>query len=230
MPVQIYLNDLGIKAYKPTWDFQKELFSSIIEQKKNKELTKNTLIFVEHPHVYTLGKHGDINNLLITREFMNKIGAEFYEIDRGGDITYHGPGQLVVYPIFDLENFNIRTREFVFLLEKSIIELLKEFNITASRKEGAAGVWLDSELPTARKICSIGIKSSRGATMHGIALNINTNLDYFTYINPCGFKNNGMTSIQKEKNQFIDIDKVKKLFLDKIAAVFNAKIMLPVEK
>ncbi len=222
----INIKDLGQYEYGACWDYQKSLFSKILENKHQNWPSKNTLLLVEHPHVYTLGKHGKKENLLITDQWLNEIGASFYEIDRGGDITYHGPGQLVVYPVFDLENFGIRTREFVYRLEESIIRLMQDFEIKASRMKGAAGVWIDANLPTARKICSIGIKSSRGATMHGIALNINTDLKFFSYINPCGFIDKGMTSMQVElKKTKINFEIVKNQLVEEISGVFEAEIL-----
>ncbi len=224
MQNQITVEDLGYLSYKEAWEYQKAKFNNIIENKLQGKATENNLLLVEHPHVYTLGKHGKKENLLISKDFLKKINAEFYEIDRGGDITYHGPGQMVVYPIFDLENFGIRTREFVNRLEETIIWLLRKYNIQTSRKQGAAGVWLDSQKTSARKICSIGIKSSRGATMHGIALNINTDLKYFSYINPCGFTDKGITSMQIELKKVVDFSAVKKEFMYLIGEIFNSQI------
>lgn len=221
----IKIEDLGRLDYRTAWDMQKDLFNQILAEKENKNSTENTLLFVEHNHVYTLGKSGDRSNLLISDNQLNELKASFVQVDRGGDITYHGPEQLVVYPIFDLENFGIRTREFVFRLEEAVIKLLKSYNIIASRKKSAAGVWLDADNSKARKICSIGIKSSRSATMHGIALNVNTDLAYFGYINPCGFVDKTMTNMQHECDCDVDMQDAKERLLVQIAKVFSATIV-----
>ena len=168
------------------------------------------LLFCEHPHVYTLGKSGDEHNLLIRQDFLKKIKATYYKTNRGGDITYHGPGQIVGYPIVDLESLGIGLKQYVNLLEDAIIELLKTHGIASSRMEGATGVWLEADHPVkARKICAIGVRSSRHITMHGFALNVNTRLDYFTYINPCGFETRGVTSMEKELAGTQDLDLIK---------------------
>jgi lipoyl(octanoyl) transferase len=168
------------------------------------------LLFCEHPHVYTLGKSGDEANLLIREDFLKKIGATYFKTNRGGDITYHGPGQIVGYPIVDLESLGLGLKQYISLLEDAIVELLKTYGIRASQMEGATGVWLDADHPVkARKICAIGVRSSRFITMHGFALNVHTNLDYFTYINPCGFETRGVTSMQKELGGILDFEQVK---------------------
>jgi lipoyl(octanoyl) transferase len=168
------------------------------------------LLFCEHPHVYTLGKSGDEANLLIREDFLKKIGATYFKTNRGGDITYHGPGQIVGYPIVDLESLGLGLKQYITLLEDAIVELLKTYGIHATRMEGATGVWLDADHPVkARKICAIGVRSSRYITMHGFALNVHTNLDYFTYINPCGFETRGVTSMQKELGGILDFEQVK---------------------
>ncbi|MFY9597204.1 MAG: lipoyl(octanoyl) transferase LipB [Dysgonamonadaceae bacterium] len=170
-------------------------------QKKIKESTTQTLILCEHPHVITLGKHGNSNNLLLPTENLRKRGVEFFYTDRGGDITYHGPGQLVVYPIFDLDAFEIGLKSYIFKLEEVVIRLLNDYGIKAERMPGATGVWLETDSDkNARKICAIGVRSSHFVTMHGLALNVNTDLSYFSLINPCGFIEKGVTSIQKELN------------------------------
>jgi len=203
--------DWELIDYQVAWDKQKEIFNHIIECKSNGQATQQheRIIFCEHPHVYTLGKSGKNQNLLISEDFLKKIDAKFYPIDRGGDITYHGPGQIVGYPILDLENHHISLKQYIFKLEEAIIATLREYQIEATRLQGATGVWLDAETKQARKICAIGVKASRFVTMHGFAFNINTNLNYFQYINPCGFIDKGVTSLQKELNYTIDIEEVK---------------------
>ena len=168
------------------------------------------LLFVEHPHVYTLGKSGDENNMLIHKEFLKKINATYYKINRGGDITYHGPGQIVGYPILDLESHRMGLKAYIGFLEESIIELCQRYGIGAVKSDEATGVWIDVDHPrNARKICAIGVRTSRYVTMHGFAFNVNTDLDYFTYINPCGFQEKGVTSMEKELGRKMDMDQVK---------------------
>jgi lipoyl(octanoyl) transferase len=197
--------------YKEAWNKQELLFQEIITAKKNGKDTRGleTAFLCEHPHVYTLGKNGQINNLLINKDFLKKIEATYYQIDRGGDITYHGPGQLVCYPVLDLENHGKSLKEYIYKMEDAIIQTLAHFGINGSRLSGATGVWLDADTKAARKICAIGVRASRFVTMHGFALNVNTNLSYFNYINPCGFKDKGVTSIQNEIKQSIQITDVK---------------------
>lgn len=217
--------DLGIKDYKETWDFQQELFNKVLEAKKSNKDSDfgGYLVFVEHPHVYTLGKSGETNNLLISEAFLKQIDATFYRINRGGDITYHGPGQLVGYPIIDLEKFKIGVRQYVEKLEDSIINTLRSYSLNGSRMDGATGVWLDSQTPNARKICALGVRVSRFVTMHGFALNINTNLKYFSHINPCGFQDKGITSVEKEHGSLKNFEEVKTIAKSKFADVFEAK-------
>lgn len=210
----IHLKDLGVKDYKETWDYQEKLFEEVVESKQSKKgEVPGYLILCEHPHVYTLGKSGDENNLLIRPEFLRSINATYYRINRGGDITYHGPGQLVGYPIIDLESFGLGVKDYIHLLEEVIILTLKAFGIAATRLNGATGVWLDAVTPRARKICAIGVRISRYVTMHGYALNVNTDLKYFSYINPCGFQDKGVTSMQKELEREVDMNEVKKIFV-----------------
>ena len=217
------LIDLGLKDYKETWDYQEILFEEVVENKKSmKGNVPGFLILCEHPHVYTLGKSGDENNLLIQPEFLKSINATYYRINRGGDITYHGPGQLVGYPIIDLETFKMGVKDYIHALEEVIINTLKEFGITSTRFDGATGVWLDIGTPRARKICAIGVRLSRYVTMHGYALNVNTDLKYFSYINPCGYQDKGVTSMQKELGREIDMAKVKKLFAAEFEKAFKA--------
>ena len=220
--------DLGTIDYKKAWDYQEEKFQQIVDAKlynrehpdEEKPVT-HRLIFCEHPHVYTLGRSGERSNLLITDDFLKQIDASFYKIDRGGDITYHGPGQIVGYPIFDLEQLKLGVKEYIHLLEEAIIATLSAFDIRSERLEGATGVWLDTGTPEVRKICAIGVRASRFVSMHGFALNVNTNLDYFNYINPCGFVDKGVTSLQKELGSAVDMDQVKRLLRNNLQEVFG---------
>ena len=199
---EIHFEDLGQIDYQEAWDYQEARFKTLVDYKRKSEDTSHPaqfLLFCEHPHVYTLGKSGDEHNLLIRQEFLKKIKATYYKTNRGGDITYHGPGQIVGYPIVDLEVLGMGLKQYVALLEDAIIELLEGYGIMATQMDGATGVWLEVDHPVkARKICAIGVRSSRYITMHGFALNVNTKLDYFTYINPCGFETKGVTSMEKE--------------------------------
>jgi len=206
----ILLHDFSSIDYKEGWDFQEKLFNRLVEDKKAERDREQHLIFCEHPHVYTLGKSGTENNLLINEDFLKKINATFYKTNRGGDITYHGPGQLVGYPIFDLDLMNLGLKQYIFQLEEVIISTLQVFGIVGTRMDGATGVWLDVNVPAkARKICAIGVRSSHWVTMHGFAFNVNTNLEYFNYINPCGFVDKGVTSLQKELGKPIELQLVK---------------------
>ena len=210
-------NDIGLKDYKKVWDQQEQILAGIISEKREtkKPSLKNQFILVEHPHVYTLGKSGDEKNLLAQGDFLKKIEATFYKINRGGDITYHGPGQLVGYPIIDLEYYNIGVREYIEKMEDAIIATLSEYDLKGGRKKGATGVWLDFDHPSrARKICAIGVRVSRYVTMHGFALNVNTDMRYFTYINPCGLTF-GVTSIQQELGKEISMEEVRGIVREK---------------
>lgn len=226
---QIILKDLESIDYKLAWKKQEKLFDQIVTTKQSNEKlseneqqqTPNYLLFCEHPHVYTLGKSGEQQNLLIPDEFLKKIGATFYKINRGGDITYHGPGQLVGYPIFDMDNFKLQVKSYIYKLEEVIIRTLNHFAITASRLNGATGVWLNTNTPQERKICAIGVRTSRWVTMHGFALNVSTNLDYFNYINPCGFTTKGVTSMEKELGQTPDMTKVKQEVVKQFKYIFT---------
>lgn len=200
----ILLKDLKVKDYKDTWDYQTKLLQDIVDVKianrrKNlNQTTDNHLLFVEHPHVYTLGKSGDLSNLLLNEKQLEEKGATFYKINRGGDITYHGPGQIVGYPILDLENFFTDIHKYLRLLEESIILTIAEYGLKGERSDGETGVWLDVGTPFARKICAMGIRSSRWVTMHGFALNVNTNLGYFDNIIPCGIRGKAVASMEAE--------------------------------
>ena len=204
MNKQVELQDLGQKDYKETWDFQESLFQSILNTKiKNRRQgtnfqTKNYFLFVEHPHVYTLGKSGDMSNLLLDENQLAEKNASFYKVNRGGDITYHGPGQIVGYPILDLENFFTDIHKYLRFLEEAIILTMAEYGLAGERSPKETGVWLDPETPFARKICAMGVRASRWVTMHGWAFNVNTDLQYFDYIVPCGIKDKGVTSLNKE--------------------------------
>ncbi len=209
----VVFRDLGLMDYGEAWAYQEERFNALVSFKRHpdgKERPGQYLLFCEHPHVYTLGKSGDENNLLIRKDFLKKIGATYYKTNRGGDITYHGPGQIVGYPIVDLEWLGVGLKQYITLLEDSIIELLENYGITATQLQGATGVWLEADHPVkARKICAIGVRSGRHVTMHGFALNVNTNLEYFTYINPCGFETRGVTSMEKELGRAPDFERIK---------------------
>lgn len=215
MNKQINLQDLGSKDYKETWDYQTDLLDKIIAIKRknrvseDQEITPNHFLFVEHPHVYTLGKSGDQKNLLINEKQLEERGATYYKINRGGDITYHGPGQIVGYPILDLENFFTDIHKYLRLLEEVIIKTIAEYGLTGVRSKGETGVWLDVETPFARKICAMGIRSSRWVTMHGFALNVNTDLGYFDNIIPCGIRGKAVTSLEAELNRKVDLKEVK---------------------
>jgi len=224
--VKVIYDDLGWRDYKETWDYQERFFNARVAEKGerngNPQRTPDRLIFVEHNHVYTLGKSGSDQNLLLDYIQLKARDAAFYRIDRGGDITYHGPGQLVGYPIFDLEAMKIGLREYIHLLEEAIIRCIARYGITGGRLKGATGVWLDPDIGTrARKICAIGVRASRYVTMHGFALNINTDLSYFDHINPCGFTDKGVTSIEKETGKKASMDDVKSDMRNTMREVFG---------
>ncbi len=223
----ITYQNLGQVEYKRGWDYQEELFQKVLAARSGDENPsgKGYLLFCEHPHVYTLGKSGASNNLLISDAFLKQIDATFFQTNRGGDITYHGPGQIVAYPIFDLEAFGISLKEYIHQLEETIIATLKHYGITATRLDGATGVWLDVGVQgKERKICAIGVRASRYVTMHGLAFNVNTNLDYFSYINPCGFVDKGVTSMQKELGRPIDFAEVQDVLLNSFISLFGFSI------
>lgn len=227
----IHVHDLGLKDYKETWDFQEDLFKKTVDYKlKNRRenagfQTPNHFLFVSHPHVYTLGKSGDFSNLLLSEEQLAQKGATFYKINRGGDITYHGPGQVVGYPILDLENFFTDIHKYLRLLEETIILTLKEYGLSATRSDGETGVWLDVGTPFARKICAMGVRASRWVTMHGFALNVNTNLGYFDNIIPCGIRGKAVTSLRVELNKDeIDETQVKEKLLNHFLTLFDADL------
>lgn len=217
--------------YQQAWDYQTSLFQSILEVKTaNRTTTEqlsttNYLLFCEHPHVYTLGKSGEEQNLLFKKEALHTIGASYYHINRGGDITYHGPGQLVVYPVLDLENFFTDIHRYMRLLEEAVIQTLQDFEIKAGRISGLTGVWLDNNHTTlARKICALGVKTSRWVTMHGLAFNVNVNLDYFAHIVPCGIADKAVTSMEKELGTAQDFELVKRVLKEKLITNFEMEI------
>lgn len=222
--------DLGLIDYKEAWDYQTSLFEKIVAAKienrsrpeQEHQLTENFLLFCEHPHVYTLGKSGKESNLLIKPDELKSIQAAYYHINRGGDITYHGPGQLVGYPVIDLENFFTDIHKYMRLMEEAVIQTLMEFDVRAGRISGLTGVWVDPHNErTARKICALGVKTSRWVTMHGFALNVNTDLAYFNHIVPCGIADKAVTSLQKETGTPVNVPDVEKMLKDKIAELFE---------
>ncbi|MEO0527833.1 MAG: lipoyl(octanoyl) transferase LipB [Bacteroidota bacterium] len=232
MNKKVRLQDLGYKDYKETWDYQEQLFKEVVDIKiKNRREdaglpTPNHFLFVEHPHVYTLGKSGDIDNLLVNKDELNQKGATFYKINRGGDITYHGPGQIVGYPILDLDNFFTDIHKYLRFLEEMIILTLAEYGLKAERSQGETGVWLDVGTPFARKICAMGVRASRWVTMHGFALNVNTDLGYFDLMIPCGIKDKAVTSLNVELGQKeVSMYEVKKKLLKNFAQLFEAEII-----
>lgn len=226
---RVVFEDAGLIDYKACWDYQEKLQQEIVKQKTaNRDLseelqkpTGNYLLMVEHPHVYTLGKSGDENNLLVNDTFLKKINATYYKINRGGDITYHGPGQLVVYPILDLENFYTDIHKYLRMLEEAVILLLAEYGIKAGRSLKETGVWIDEGTVKARKICAIGVHCSRWVTKHGIGFNINTDLSYFNHIVPCGITDKAVTSLQKELGRTIDMQEVKTKFKKHFSQLFG---------
>ena len=231
MNKSVEIQDLGNKDYKQTWDYQEQLFKSIVDTKiKNRREdagleTNNYFLFVEHPHVYTLGKSGDISNLLVDEAQLKAKNASFYKVNRGGDITYHGPGQIVGYPILDLDNFFTDIHKYLRFLEEMIILTLAEYGLKAERSPGETGVWLDVGTPFARKICAMGVRASRWVTMHGFALNVNANLGYFDLMIPCGIKGKAVTSLNVELGkQSIDEAEIKEKLLRHFASLFEAEL------
>lgn len=221
---------LGLKDYQEAWDYQEKLFKETVDQKianrklpvEEQQVTKNFLLFCEHPHVYTLGKSGDENHLLANEAFLKEKEASYYKINRGGDITYHGPGQIVGYPILDLDHFFTDIHKYLRLLEEAVILTLKEYGIAAGRIDGLTGVWLDWEDERkARKICALGVKSSRWVTMHGFAFNVNTNLEYFNYIVPCGIEDKAVTSLSKELGRVMDMREVEDKLKGHLSTIFE---------
>jgi lipoyl(octanoyl) transferase len=227
MTPEVEYIDLGLIDYKKAWDLQESLFKKIIDHKiarrtdESLPVPKNYLLICEHPHVYTLGKSGKEDHLLLNASELDQHEATYYKINRGGDITYHGPGQLVVYPIFDLDQFFTDIHKYMRFLEEAVIRTLEAFGIHSGRVDGLTGVWIDYNLPSARKICALGVKSSRWVTMHGIGFNVNTNLNYFTHIVPCGIDDKAVTSMQKECGYALDLKKVSTILSHSLKELFE---------
>ena len=231
MNKKVSFKNLGLIDYKQCWDFQEELFAEILavkssNRKENKTIsTKNHLIFCEHPHVYTLGKSGDEKNLLVNEDYLKSRGATFHKINRGGDITYHGPGQIVGYPIIDLDNFFTDIHKYLRFLEEAVILTLKEYGLETERSPGETGVWFDVGTTKARKICALGVKSSRWVTMHGFAFNVNSDLSYFGNIIPCGISDKSVTSLQKELGKEVDMNEVRNKLKAHLIELFKMEII-----
>ncbi len=237
MNKEVLLQDLGHKDYKETWDYQEELFKTIIDRKiRNRRAeenvpTNNHFLFVEHPHVFTLGKSGNIENLLVDEQILAEKNAKFYKINRGGDITYHGPGQIVGYPILDLENFFTDIHKYLRSLEEMVILALAEYGLKAERSQGETGVWLDVGTPFARKICAMGVRASRWVTMHGFALNVNADLGYFDLMIPCGIKGKAVTSLHVELGkQEVSVEEVKQKLMKHFSHLFEAELIAMAKK
>jgi len=233
MNKDVLFTDLGVRDYKDAWECQEKLFQDTVDLKirnRREELnleTPNYLLFVEHPHVYTLGKSGDFANLLLSEKQLEDKGAKYYKVNRGGDITYHGPGQIVGYPILDLENFFTDIHKYLRFLEEVIILTLADYGVTGTRSDGETGVWLDAGTPFARKICAMGVRASRWVTMHGFALNVNANLGYFDNIIPCGIRGKAVSTLNVELGvEYVDEDEVKQKLLKYFAQLFEATIVL----
>ncbi len=214
----------GLISYKDAWDRQLALFNERLEAKSQGRQLPDLLVFCEHPPVYTLGKSGVETNLLIGQQRLHDLGVEFFHADRGGDITFHGPGQIVCYPILDLEGIKMGLKEYIHALEEAVILFLETFGIKGERLSGATGVWIQSQSHSWRKICAIGVRSSRFITMHGLALNIGTDLSFYTYINPCGFTDKGVTSLSVELNQDFDMDTCRTLLFQKLMQTLLTKM------
>ena len=223
----VTFRDLGLMDYKEAWDYQETLFAENIALKiahrngTSEQPTTNYLLFVEHPHVYTLGKSGSIDNLLLNESGLQEHHAQFYKINRGGDITYHGPGQLVGYPVFDLDHFFTDIHKYMRFLEEAVIQTLAEYGIKGERYDGYTGVWIDADKPEARKICAMGVKCSRWVTMHGIGFNVNSDLNYFSHIVACGIEDKDVTSMQRELGRPVNMDEVKNVLKQKLAEQFG---------
>ena len=227
----VAVKDLGFRGYQETWDYQEQLFAEILGQKKGiragtgPAATSNYFLFVEHPHVFTLGKSGDQANLLASEAVLREKGATFFHINRGGDITYHGPGQIVGYPILDLENFFTDIHKYLRLLEEMVILTLAEYGLEGQRSPGETGVWLEAGKPGARKICAMGVRASRWVTMHGFALNVNTDLSYFDLMIPCGIRDKGVTSLSAELGRHVPMAEVRQRLLRHFSELFEAALV-----
>ncbi len=225
--MEILYEDLGLMGYAECWALQRSLFDRMLAAKAGRAAADDCagrLLLVEHPAVYTLGKSGREENLLVGEEYLRSIGADLFRIDRGGDITFHGPGQIVGYPILDLERLGIGLRDYIDRLEEAVIGVAAQWGIAAGRIAGASGVWIEPQSARARKLCAIGVRSSRFVTMHGFALNVSTDLRYFTHINPCGFADRGVTSIERETGRKADIGQVKRQVVEQLSEKLNVKI------
>ena len=229
--VKVVFQDLGHIDYKQAWDYQEKLFDQIIaikRQNRREETnleTQSYLLFCEHPHVYTLGKSGDEKNLLVNEEYLKSRGATFHKINRGGDITYHGPGQIVGYPILDLENFFTDIHKYLRFLEEAVILTLADYGVESGRSDGETGVWLEGGTENARKICALGVRSSRWVTMHGFAFNVNPDLDYFGNIIPCGIVDKSVTSMEQELGKKVDIQEVRDKLKVHLATIFEMTLL-----
>lgn len=231
--MKVGYKDLGTMPYKECWDIQRNLFDERLQRHSSQQTPDEAgcLLMVEHTPVYTLGKSGKHSNMLLSEEHLARLGAEFFHIDRGGDITFHGPGQIVCYPILDLERIGIGLRRYIDVLESAVIDTVAAYGISAERLEGATGVWIcdrnaEGTPSRWRKICAIGVKASHFVTMHGLALNVATDLNWFTMINPCGFVDKGVTSIERETGRTIDIEQVKRLLAANLAKGLGVELVL----
>ena len=213
--------DWGLIPYEEAWNRQKEWFNEVVAAKQAGQPCHNRIVLCEHPPVYTLGRSGKASNMLLGEEQLKRVGATLYHIDRGGDITYHGPGQLVCYPILNLEDFSLGLRDYIYVLEEAVIRVCATYGIVAGRLEKATGVWLEGDTPRARKICAMGVHASHFVTMHGLALNVNTDLRYFSYIHPCGFVDKGVTSLQKELHREVSMEEVKNCLCAELFALLD---------
>jgi lipoyl(octanoyl) transferase len=231
MKPRVIVHDIGVIDYQEAWDFQEELFKASVDLKisnrkgTTQQKTLNHLLFCEHPHVYTLGKSGKESHLLLNNEELKDKNAVFYKINRGGDITYHGPGQLVVYPILDLEHFFTDIHKYMRLLEEAVIHTIAAYGLKGDRIDGMTGVWLDVGTPKERKICALGVKASRWVTMHGIGFNVNTDLDYFSNIVPCGIEDKAVTSMKKELGITVNMEDVKAILLQSLKESFGFRVL-----
>ena len=213
--------DWGLIPYEEAWNRQREWFNEVVAAKQAGQPCHNRIVLCEHPPVYTLGRSGKASNMLLGEEQLKRVGATLYHIDRGGDITYHGPGQLVCYPILNLEDFSLGLRDYIYVLEEAVIRVCATYGIKAGRLEKATGVWLEGDTPRARKICAMGVHASHFVTMHGLALNVNTDLRYFSYIHPCGFVDKGVTSLQKELHREVSMEEVKNCLCAELFALLD---------
>ena len=224
---EVHYTNLGLVDYKEAWDLQESLFAETIALKiarrngETEEPTKNRILFCEHPHVYTLGKSGNENHFLLNEKTLSLYHATYYKINRGGDITYHGPGQLVVYPILDLDYFFSDIHKYLRFLEEAVIQTIAEYGVIGERMDGLTGVWIEPNTPRERKICAFGVKCSRWVTMHGIGFNINTDLTYFNHIIPCGIEDKSVTSLQKELGRPVDFEEISSILKEKLASLFG---------